>query len=347
MESSVAGSAYIRQAVGIDAVGRSPIDYEERWPRAEGERREWSELPRPVRDALEDHLHARVVRAESEAGGFSPGVAARLELSDGRRVFAKVVGGDGNPDSPGIHRTEARILVQMPRTVPVPRLLSVYDDGHWIALFLQEVDGHTPPLPWKSSDLRTVVRAIESLAERLTPAPFPALTFGEKYREVFTLWREMAAAAKHHPNSLRGIDPWARGRLPQLVKLERRFEAASLGDTLLHSDLRADNILLSKDRVYFADWPGACVGARWVDLLGFLPSVAMQGGPRPWTIFDKSRLTEGVEGEDVDSVLAALTGYFVGSARKPPPPGLSTLRPFQAAQGVEALMWLKHRLGGG
>lgn len=55
---------------------------------------------------------------------------------------------------------------------------------------------------------------------------------------------------------------------------------ASRGDTLLHLDLRADNIVLTADRVYTVDWPSAAVGAWWVDVLGMAPSVAMQGGPR-------------------------------------------------------------------
>jgi len=41
--------------------------------------------------------------------------------------------------------------------------------------------------------------------------------------------------------------------------------------------------------------------------------------------------------------LAALTGFFVGQSRQPPPPGLPTLREFQAAQGRTALAWLKIR----
>lgn len=313
-------------------------------PPAAGERRDWEHLPVTLREALEEHLKARVIQAVSEPEGFSPGVAARLELSDGRRIFAKIVGSSPNPDSPNLHRIEARVLAQMPRTAPVPRLLSVYDDGEWVALFLREVEGHTPHLPWTRTELERTLRAIESLSTLLTPAPFSAPTFGEKHQKALTLWREMATAFQRDPESLSDLDPWARRHLPELVRLEKRVSVATAGKTLLHSDLRADNILVSKDRIYFADWPGACLGAGWVDLVIFLPSVAMQGGPPPWEIFDQSPLSAGVNPRDVNAVLAALTGYLLGSARKPPPPGLSTLRPFQHAQGIEALTWLKRRL---
>lgn len=316
------------------------------WPPAEGERRHWSELPPSVCHALEQHLHARVVRSRSEPGGFSPGVASRLLLSDGRRVFAKVLGPEPNPESVQYHRKEARVLSRMPEDAPVPQLLSVYDDGAWVALFLAEVDGRSPRLPWKSVELVRVLKAMETLASILTPAPFPEATFGEWHRNVFTLWREMADLQRRGADLLDDLDPWAREHLSELARLEANFEKASAGFTLVHSDVRADNILLTKDRVYFADWPGACIGARWLDLLGFLPSVAMQGGPRPWVLFDPSPLGRDAEPERVDSVLAALTGFFLGNARKPSPLGLSTLRPFQLAQGVQALAWLRHRLEG-
>src|SRR5205823_3715912 len=72
----------------------------------------------------------------------------------------------------------------------------------------------------------------------------------------------------------------------ELVALEAAAPEATTGTTLLHADLRADNILLTPSRVFFIDWPWASLGASWVDLLFMLPSVAMQGGPKPWQIFD-------------------------------------------------------------
>ena len=313
-------------------------------PVAEGERRRWADLPDGLKRALEHHLGARVLRAASEPGGFSPGVASRLALSDGRRVFAKVVSGDPNPDSPDIHRAEARIVTQLPPHAPVPRLLSAYDDGGRVAIFFELVEAHTPRLPWRPRELRRVVHAIESLVALLTPAPMEVPTFGARHRRLFSGWRELAAAHARGSDSLADLDPWVRDHLPSLADLESRFDRASLGKTLLHSDIRADNILVTKHRIYFVDWPWACIGPAWADLLFFLPSAAMQGGPRPWTVFDGSPLSRGANPEDVTSVLASLTGFLLGNSRKPAPPGLSTLRPFQRAQGVEALAWLRHRL---
>jgi hypothetical protein len=47
----------------------------------------------------------------------------------------------------------------------------------------------------------------------------------------------------------------------------------------------------------------------------------------------------------VDAVLAAFAGFFTWNALQPPPPGLPTLRAFQAAQGEVARRWLAERAG--
>jgi len=50
-------------------------------------------------------------------------------------------------------------------------------------------------------------------------------------------------------------------------------------------------MLLTDDRVYLVDWPHAKIGARWLDLVWFLPSVAMQGEPPPERLFSTHPLS--------------------------------------------------------
>ncbi|MCC3772865.1 hypothetical protein K6I34_006802, partial [Streptomyces sp. UNOC14_S4] len=69
-------------------------------PPALGLRRPWTEVPAHLRAALEETLGSPVTTAVTRAGGFSPGVAARLELADGRRVFVKAVGPEPNAYAP-------------------------------------------------------------------------------------------------------------------------------------------------------------------------------------------------------------------------------------------------------
>lgn len=309
------------------------------FPPARGERLAWEGLPGEVRAAIEQRLGSPVARAETRPGGFSPGLAARLELEDGRRVFAKAVGPAPNPDSPEFHRREITIAAALPPETPAPRFFFSVEHEGWVALVFEDVDGHEPQLPWRGDELVRVLDALTDLAEALTPPPLEAPPAGEAFDELLHGWRTLAAEGAS------GIDAWAAGRLDDLAELEGRWGEAAAGGTLVHGDIRADNILLTAERVVFVDWPHACVGAAWLDLLLLLPSVAMQGGPPPWEVFDAHPLGRSAPSEVVVPVVAALAGFFVQRCMLPPPPGLSTLREFQRGQGIEALAWLRRSLG--
>ena len=306
---------------------------------AEGVRVHWEDLPTELRAALEDRLGSTVIRATTQPKGFSPGLAARLVLEDGRRAFIKAVSEAANPDTPGIHRREARILAGLPAAAPVARLLWTYDTGGWVALCLEDVDGRHPHEPWTEGDLALVVAAIKKLAGDLTPAPIdPGATAADGFRNSINGWLVALQRAES------GLDPWSSRHLERLVELEAEAPDASLGDTLLHFDTRADNILIADRRVYIVDWPWARVGAAWVDWVAMAPSVAMQGGPDPEAFLRRFGV-EGVPRHSIDAILCTIAGFFTVRALDPPPPGIPTVRAFQAAQGRVAVAWLRERTG--
>ena len=307
---------------------------------ARGQRIPWEALPASVRDAVETGLGTKVVGATTQPGGMSPGVAARLELADGQRAFVKAVGSEPNPYSPGMHRREAEVAAALPAEAPAPRLLFAHDDGNWVALVFEDVEGHQPAVPWRPDELERVLAALTDLAEALTPAPVAAPTAADYLAELFGGWSQLA-----QQGGAEGVDPWATARLDELARLEAGWAEASIGETLLHADVRSDNVLLTEERVVFVDWPHACLGAAWLDLAGFLPSLAMQGGPRPWEVFEAHPLGRNAPRERVLPLIAAFAGFFVQRSTLPPPPGLATLREFQRAQSVEALAWLRRSLG--
>ncbi|MFE3447686.1 phosphotransferase family protein [Nonomuraea sp. NPDC059194] len=301
-------------------------------PPASGVRLPWERVPAGLRRQVADFLGGRVVEAVTQTGGFSPAAAVRLRLDDGRRAFVKACGAVPNPRSIEIYRAEVEIAGALPERVPAPKLLASFDTGDWVALVFEDVAGRHPAMPWRDDELRRVLDAVDELSTALTPAPITARTFADMHEESFTGWRRLL------DEDTTGLDPWALRNLDALAELEEGWAAAAEGDSLVHADLRADNVLLTDDRVYVVDWPWASVGAPWIDLVCMLPSVRMQGGPPPQELFDD-------KDPAVTAVLAALTGYFVRQGRQPDPPGLPTVRAFQRAQGVAALDWLRFRTG--
>jgi hypothetical protein len=96
-------------------------------PPAAGVRVAWEAVPAPVRSAVEQLCGSPVVRARTQPGGFSPGVAARVACADGSRYFVKAVSAEVNRRSVEIHRQEREVLTALEPVIvadglPVPRL---------------------------------------------------------------------------------------------------------------------------------------------------------------------------------------------------------------------------------
>src|SRR5260370_39408996 len=83
------------------------------------------------------------------------------------------------------------------------------------------------------------------------------------------------------PPELDRLDAWSRRHLDALAELEARAPAAGSGNTLLHFDVRADNILLAPGRVWVFVLAQACNSDAWHEVPGPAPRGTMQGGPPP------------------------------------------------------------------
>ncbi|HEY3714637.1 MAG TPA: hypothetical protein VGL39_08935 [Jatrophihabitantaceae bacterium] len=312
-------------------------------PAAQGVRTHWDDLPGDVRAAICALLGADVVAAETQPQGFSPGLAARLRLADGQRVFVKAVSASANAESPAMHRAEARLTSAFPPGVPVPRLLDVHDDGDWVALVYEDVAGRHPSMPWRMDELEHVMDTLARLHEMLTPCPVPDV--GRVADDPGFIF-EFASWSRLRGGPGDGLDGWTRAHLAELAELESGWRPAAAGDTLIHVDLRADNMLIRPDGdVVFVDWPWGARGAPLLDVVALAPSVAMQGGPDVDWLVARHLATRDADPSAVNALLAALAGMFTYRALEPPPPGLPTLRAFQDAQGRAARRMLAERLG--
>ena len=328
-------------------------------------------MPERVRAEVDRWLGSRVVSAVTQPTGFSPGVAARLTTGDGRRVFAKAVGPEPNADAPAFHRREIGIAASLPDAAPVTAPAVVLRRGTrtvpsfprrresrggqrpprrrrrgWVLLLFEDVDGRHPTQPWRLDQLDRVIAAMEDLAGTLTPSPLPASVVGTA-GERFLGRRSWRRLRDDHPSRLDSVDKWTRRHLDTLVAIEDSVADALAGDTLLNYDVRADNILLTRERTWFVDWPHACVGPPWLDVVAFAPSVTMQGGPPPEKVVSRHSAYRAADPDAVTAAVAELAGFFTHQAAQPPPPGLPTLRAFQDAQGAIAREWTARTHGPG
>jgi hypothetical protein len=148
------------------------------------------------------------------AAGSPPGTADRVRTTDGHRAFVKAVGRAQNEQTVGLHRRETKIAAQLPADPRIPAFLGSYDDGEWVALVLEDIDGRHPATPWLEHELHSVLTGLTALASELTPTPVRDLpTAKEVLAADFAGWTRVLA------DPPRDLDPWAHRNLGQLLAL--------------------------------------------------------------------------------------------------------------------------------
>ncbi|HEU4810730.1 MAG TPA: phosphotransferase [Nocardioides sp.] len=298
-------------------------------------RLEWPFLPPHVRRLVESRCGSPVVEAVSQSAGFTPGFASVLTCEDGSRHFVKAASTKAQRIFAESYREEARKLERLPASTPAPRLLWLHDADDWVVLGLEHVEARAPRRPWRATELDRAMDMLGECASVLTPAP--SLLDLDSFESEFAGW----PAHWEHVRATRPDLP----HLDEAAALAARFAEVTAGDSVVHTDVRDDNVLLCSDgRTLLCDWNWPVRGAVWLD------SLLMLIGPRGdgldvEQVIAANPLTRDVPAEHVDIMLALVTGYFFKSSDDPVPPTSPHIRDAQRWQGEVVWGWLCERRG--
>ncbi len=302
-------------------------------------RLEWPHLPPHVRAVVEQRCGSPVVDAVSQGAGFTPGFASVLTCADGTRHFVKAASRKAQRMFAEAYAEEARKLEWLPPEAPAARLLWLHDADDWVVLGIEHVEARAPHRPWRDADLTRCLAATEELAAALTPPPV------EMTLEPFVT--EFAGFPPHW-DALRAAPPDLPGladHLDEAAALAAGYADVTDGQTLVHTDVRDDNLLLTPDgRALLCDWNWPVVGAAWID------TVLLLIGPRGDGLDAEAALaahplTRDVPAHAVDTLLALVGGYFLASSAQPVPPTSPYMREGQRWQGEVCWRWLAERRG--
>lgn len=306
--------------------------------RLAGVRTPYAAMPDQLLGWVDDELGAPVCRVIARTGGMSPAVAATVVTETGARAFVKAVSADINPDTPTHFRHEVAVLSAIGPAPYRSHLLGSYDDGRWVALLLEDVDGDHPN--WNDpEDVKAVFDAVLVQARELTPIPPDLQT-----DSVATIMhKHQTLLLADPPDELFSLLPeWARSGYADLMA--RVSEGGPVdGDTLCHWDVRHDNLLVRRaDRqVVTVDWGMSRRGPWWGDV--FVLAVEWAETERFDELLTRADLGPA-EQHDATRLLASLGAYLVMASGQPAPPGLPHLPAFRADLGVRCLAGVRRRL---
>jgi aminoglycoside phosphotransferase (APT) family kinase protein len=312
-------SAFHGTVIHMSEPPRSEVDVvpeaAQRPARAQGPRAGFEVLPPALMAWIHSQLDFTWDRVLPQTGGMSPGPEVRLLSTSGHRVFLKAVGTELNPDSPELFRHEIQVLEQLPDVPYRARLRASYDDGDWVALLLDDVEGRHPDLS-DDADRECVVALIDEQSVELTPAPnnLPPRTLADNARIWAHRWERLMPIAP----------PWLVDRFADLTNRVQALADRLPLTTLCHWDIREDNLLVRADgSVVVVDWGMSRVGPAWADHLLFALS-----HPRPTDLQALLAAHAGEADLIIDTVLGLAGSQLVRSG-DPTPPGLPAIRQFQ------------------
>lgn len=289
-----------------------------------------------MRATVIDHIGGAYESDSPSHGGFGAGYAGVVQTTEGR-AFVKAVSADGHADSLGFLRQEMSVLSAIPATLfPTLRLCVDSEDG--AALVLDPIDGEHPGSPWTVGQLDAIAAAMAELAAAAAPISLPDAS--EAVVPRYRRWQDIA----RDEAMLHGLPLAIRARLPALLEIERELAATIAGDSVMHNDLRADNILLHDGTAHLLDWPHALRAAPWADLPVLLPSIESGGGPRceaAWQIF---RRHGAPSPEALLPIAVGFASFLWHGQSLPEIPEIPGLRRFQRDQARAALRWISTML---
>jgi hypothetical protein len=246
-------------------------------------------------------------------------------LADGGRVFVKAA---TSPYLAGALRREAEVYAQLP-TDFAPELIAFDDDPDQPMLILEDLSDADWSIHWDAGRVAAVRDTLGSVAATAAPANSPAV--GETFSKFGDWAGLMADPAAFLATGIRSPE-W-------IDRNASRLQAAAIaapiaGDALLHLDVRSDNLCFRDGTAILVDWNWACTGNPEFDVAAWLPSLAAEGGPRPWEILPRAA-----------GYAALLAGVWATEVGLPPPSTAPTVRDMQRRQLEVALVWVEHELG--
>ncbi|MEK8228193.1 hypothetical protein NKG05_22140 [Oerskovia sp. M15] len=289
-----------------------------------------------------------------------------LRLSTGDQVFLKAARTLDEPESADLHRAEARITVRLPRPSPAPTSCGVMGTATGSCSPTRRSTG----IPAGPVGPRRA-RPRPQHPRRPVPHPRsprdPAAPAGPELASSAIGWGQLQREPYAH---LEHVAPWAARHLGALAELELGVLVACEGESIVHGDMRADNLVVTPTRSTSSTGPTRCAGQPGWTWPTCSPASGPRGrgsvrsgrGPRPdgraatcrplgglraggrvaHRRLRRPSLGVDVHPADLRSIVGGLAGSSMDVARRPAPRS----RPGQAEQALgwslAGLAWLEH-----
>lgn len=246
-------------------------------------------------------------------------------LGDGRSVFAKRA---VDETTATWLRQEHMMYEALRNEAFVPKVVG-WADSDLPILLLEDLSDAIWPPPWDSAQIGAVLSALDELARCRAPEGLPRLPDGEQPGEG---WHRVLT----DPSEFLSVGLCDADWLDHAGPVLRAAAAAATltGESVVHCDIRSDNICFRLGSALLVDWNLARIGNPEFDVAFWLPSLAAENGPLP----------EDVAPRCTAELAAYVAGFFACRAGQAEIPVAPLVRQAQRQQLRTALPWAARAL---
>ncbi len=307
----------------------------------------WRRVPKAVRQQVEVALGAPVARASRIWGGYSPAPTFRLALADGRKAFFKATNGDSNQFSTQALYAEEQVYLELGALLEnwIAQYYATIVHEDWHGLLLADLGPKSVP-PWTPTLARRIAHALAGFHRSTLGAPLPEWLSRPDTRLASQSWQRVQnetqdfqrLAAWAGDQSQEAL-VWLQDLAPTVDALMKAPVLAAEPHSLLHGDLRSDNLRFTQGRLYLFDWPAITVGRAEWDMVAFAQTVTVEGGVSPDQVMAWYAEEFPVDTATLESSIAWWFAFFADKAWRDEIPGLPRVRRFQRQQLGTIAQW--------
>ena len=211
----------------------------------------------------------------------------------------------------------------------MPRLEAFDDDPLYPLLILEDLSDADWEVRWDTERV-AIVRA--ALAELAASQPPPnTRPVHETFPALFGRWRTVEQDPEPFLSTGIRSRRWLERALPTLIAAADAVPTD--GDDVLHLDVRSDNLCFRDGAAILVDWNWCSTGNADLDVAAWLPSLAVEGGPKPWEVLPRA-----------GQYAAFLAGVWAAVVGLPPPATAPTVRVLQRSLLEVAVAWCEQEL---
>lgn len=277
-----------------------------------------AETPEAVLSAAGRYLGAAIVAAEPLEGGYTPQQILRLRLDDGGSIVLKAappsVAGVRGPNWGETLKREIRAyrdLVELRDWMPL-HLGDFMQDG-WQVLLLEDLTGAERIASWSDRTIDLVARGLASM-HRKTLGTAPASPHASFFDSIAERGRVIGdlPAGYDHPDWWEWLE-----EATAAGDLALRSLSDQTPRSLVHFDVRSDNIFLRDEQLLLVDWPDATWQTPAVDSVYWALGVEVETGRDAREVHSiYSRYLPELDEQAIRYTLAFCLGCFIESSQR-------------------------------